>query len=798
MDGVKARLIAAVSLLALVCAVFAASGRLISVPYYSVKDEVLSPPAETSPPAAEPLSADIGFSAEGYFYTETLDLSLTSSGDITEIYYSLDGSPPTSESGTRYTGEPIELKPGTRGGVNCYAVKVAGKRADGSFTPVYTHSYFVGSGVYKRFDTLVFSLTTDPYNLYDYDYGVFVEGRLRDDYKKETRDYKPDPPAPANYNIRGRESERPVYVELLEADGGFILAQNAGMRVHGGWSRAMAQKSLRLFAREEYEPGKNTFDYGFFPDNLTYDGFTIDKYKSVVLRNNANDNPFAFVRDEVIQARAAGTGLQDIQSARPAAVFLNGEYYGFVWVKQVYNESNFDRKNGINNGDWAILSGGAKYKEKDEDGTNADALADFDAVYDYRNKDLTDDRVFKELCEKIDIDNFLTYYAVQIYVVNGDWPRGNYKVYKYFGEDAEQADKNSAADGKWRWLLFDTDFGMGLYDRSSGDRLLGVVLGKAKAGDNSPSPLFAAVMERGDMQERFVRLTCDLMNWHFSPEHVTDTVREIGALRENELAFNFKLGGFQLNRTWSSLERVSEEEDKIIRFAENRRKSMRNQLVNYFGFEDEGFEVFLPASETATLKINSCVLGEGARDFYGFYFNENTVELSAAPVLGYEFSHWLVNGRALYSRTLKLGSGDARGGVIKAELVTKPSASAYPLVKTVDYRGGDDMLVITNPFAASVNLKRYFLSDDGEKPRKRVLPDYVLEPGESVAFYCDNYGKTDAMGGFMLGFNLKDGETLRLSDQNGVIQEIFLPKIRKDYILTADMRTGAFYDAPRE
>lgn len=86
---------------------------------------------------------------------------------------------------------------------------------------------------------MVFSITSDPYNLYDYEYGILVPGKLRDDFIKNNPGKNIEPPDPANFNLRGRESEREVYLEIFEPDGTVVASQNAGIRVYGGWSKPL-------------------------------------------------------------------------------------------------------------------------------------------------------------------------------------------------------------------------------------------------------------------------------------------------------------------------------------------------------------------------------------------------------------------------------------------------------------------------------------------------------------------------------------------------------------------------------
>lgn len=752
-------------------------------------------------PVTGSFNQDIMFSATDYFYAETVMLELTTSDyDVVEIYYTLDGASPDSAKGVLYTRE-IKLTSTSTDEQMSYVVKACGKKEDGSFTDVYTHSYFIGSEINERFDVLVFSLSTDPYNLYDYDYGIFVGGRLRDEYIAETGDKDPDPPAPANYNLRGRESERPVFVEVFDQNGNLLISQNAGMRTFGGWSRAMDQRSIKLYARSEYDPVNNHFDYSFFPDNRTYAGFLITKYKRLVLRNNANDSPFAFLRDESILSMAELTNLQDVSDTRPAAVFLNGEYYGFVWVHEVYDEDYLDDKNGIKDGKWAILEGSESNKsEEPEDPLNLVAVADYNEVYSFCNLDLTDDKTFDEFLERVDIDNFLTYYAVQIYVANGDWPRNNYKVYRYFGDDADSSIGGSTKDGKWRWLIYDTDFGLGLYDCKPSEPSLGILLGSHGEDSNMASPLLAAVLQRQDMKERFVSIMCDLMNHQFSPRNITISVREKEALRMQELEFDFKHGGFQLKNSWSSMEFVSGQVNQIIIFGVERPAEMKKQILNYLGIADSGYTVYVNQCETADIMINSCLLNEDSQDFKGFYYNINTVTVSAQPVFGYRFSHWLVNGKTYNNPLLSLTVEDAEKNEIYIELVTvKADAEPVPVIKMIDYEGDLDYLQIYNPFDSDIDLKKYYISDNGSNLYKQSVADYILKPGETLSLYCKNYKNDDASHGFSLDFNLKNNETLYISDSNGdIVQELFLPKINNEHIYVRDIRMGSYYDIPSD
>ena len=67
------------------------------------------------------------------------------------------------------------------------------------------------------------------------------------------------------------------------------------------------------------------------------------------------------------------------------------------------------------------------------------------------NRDLRDDSQFSHISSKIDMESYINYHAIQIFIDNRDWPGNNVKLWK-----------DNRINGKWRWILYDTDFGFGL------------------------------------------------------------------------------------------------------------------------------------------------------------------------------------------------------------------------------------------------------------------------------------------------------------------------------------------------
>src|SRR5690606_31234791 len=142
-----------------------------------------------------------------------------------------------------------------------------------------------------------------------------------------------------------------------------------------------------------------------------------DRFDSFVLRTAGNDHDGAYLRDAFIQSLLGETRL-DTQAYRPAILFINGEYWGIHNIRERGDEDYFDEKYGIDNAELDLLEGEAEVIS----GSNEHYIALIDML---RSSDVKDPAVYQAVAEAIDIDNFIDYNAVQIYIDNGDWPGNN-------------------------------------------------------------------------------------------------------------------------------------------------------------------------------------------------------------------------------------------------------------------------------------------------------------------------------------------------------------------------------------
>ena len=84
----------------------------------------------------------------------------------------------------------------------------------------------------------------------------------------------------------------------------------------------------------------------------------------------------------------------------------------------------------------------------------------------------------------IDMENFIDYQGSQIFFDNTDWPGNNIKFWR-----------PRVDDGRWRWVLYDTDFGFGIWNASNfANNTLAFAL--APNGPGWPNPPWSTLMLR--------------------------------------------------------------------------------------------------------------------------------------------------------------------------------------------------------------------------------------------------------------------------------------------------------------
>jgi len=506
------------------------------------------------------------FSLEDTFYNAGVSIELKTASEA-EIYYTEDGSLP-DQNAALYTG-PIVYECENTDFPTAHTVKARAYYPDGSISPVAVHTYFAAKGANERFSEYVFSLSGDPAVLTESPDGIFAD---------------------ENYKLRGRESEREVWLTAWSPKGEIILEQACGVRIYGGGSRGNSIKSMKLFARKSYgeNAGLGAFHTDLFGTPLAdSSGLVIDEYDRLVLRSSGNDFQFAFIRDELCQTLAKEAGLADYEAVVPAVCYLNGEYYGLFWLHETYCDDYFKDKypNETDMGSFVIAEGKDTEMDAEEDDEDALHFMEYNEKYAaFSASDLTDDAVYEQLCAFMDVENYLEYFAFNLFINNRDWPQNNFRCYRYVPAENELPG-DGVYDGRWRYLVHDMDYSMGMYEQPelmANYDTLGHVL---KEGDERYSPLFAALMQRSDCRRFFRDKILEYADGVLDGEHIRAVLAELNGSRYLEQMQYYKhlenLRNAGDGSIWTYSGHLSDMLDIIKNFADAREGYMLEDLEEH-------------------------------------------------------------------------------------------------------------------------------------------------------------------------------------------------------------------------
>lgn len=549
---------------------------------------------------------DIIVSQEDSFCAGDLVLKLSDAGGY-PIYYTLDGSIPGFESG--FYEDPLVFT-ATDEVRSCVLRARSYDESTGEWGDLFTRTYFYADSMEtlkERFSTYIVCLTSDPYNLYDYEYGIMVEGKIRDEYVNSPEYISGKLTQPANFTQQGREWERDAFVEILSPDGERLIAQDAGMRIFGHASRQYYYKSFKLYARKAY--GNDTFAYPFFADNTHgADQKVQDVYKRLVIRAHGFDKSVTLFREELFQTLCSQIEGIDSKSVAPASVWLNGGYYNFEWLQEVYDDTYMEENYGLmQEGDYyqklalrankltlSIAKGKTDSGDEDEEETvgteeaepvvettdrtpeEEQASKDYHKMAEYAEKDLTDDETFAELEQLVDIDNMIQYFAIETYIANWDWPLNNIKLYRYYSQNNVYG--TGRQDGRWRYLYYDMEAGFNIYNEEPEDWLdIETMM--------EQNPLFGAVMKRPDMQKKFAKYIELCIKEYFTEDRVRAAVEKLCGERDSELAESFAYKHSIDESYTMNMDDVERNKEVIYDFVEKRPEMMRQQIQELFGIE---------------------------------------------------------------------------------------------------------------------------------------------------------------------------------------------------------------------
>lgn len=364
------------------------------------------------------------------FYNKEISLNLSKSVTENTIYYTLNGDEPDNNSlayannidlqdissnQNRFANIPYTYKePGDKifkGNIVRAQVFSSGCPASNEISNVY----FIDEQEQANYNVPVISIITEDNNLFDDEIGIYTEGNH------------------TNFNQRGKAWERPAHIEMFDKNKKIIIEQDAGIRISGKGSRSAPQKSLRLYARSEYN--KEYFEYPFFAQKPE-----IGQFKTLLLRSSRGLSG-TLLKDELTQNLVRNMNI-DYSGTQTAIAFINGEYWGIYSIRERLDEGYIENNYNIKDPKADIIRHSISEMILEE-GTwdNYDYLTNFLNSCDPESIDF-----YQQASQLIDIPELIDYYIAQMFFANYDFPHNNLKMWRL---EEHQL--------KWRYYFFDCD-----------------------------------------------------------------------------------------------------------------------------------------------------------------------------------------------------------------------------------------------------------------------------------------------------------------------------------------------------
>ena len=537
----------------------------------------------------------------------------------TTLRYTTDGSAPSATNGETSTDGRFTIDYTT-------ILRLCLVKKGYLPSPVVTRSYIYQNHEYYLPVLLV---TSEPNNFFDDMVGVFVRGSngVSGNGQSSACNWNMDWERPVNmeYLVPVRKTDdgqqttddgQWAMYELEQTEDGCtrytsVLNQEVDLEICGGWTRAYgggwgderyweARSSFRLKTDKRYE-GVKVIDYPIFLQK------PYNKYRCWQVRNGGNDT-HARIIDPAIQMMVLKSGFYvDCQDYQPAHVFLNDEYFGMFNIRESNNKHFAYSNYGIDFDDMDQFDlSNAQYNQK---------MGDNKAWIQLKNlaKRLAQyklDEIYQQICDLLDIDEYINYMALECYLGSSDWITNTNNIKGF----------RSRSDGKFHFVLFDVDSAFSVSD------MLNRVL--TTTGGADVDDLFRDLMKYDPFRRQFLDAFCIVDGSVFEPSRCEEIVR--GIYRNTSTALSFE-------GRYSNQGLVS-----TIRNAHN--GSRMEYIRSYFR---PTFSLYANLSSNipeAQLSVNGQEFPTGKFGGYLHSYKDLPVQLSAKAPAGYSFAGWQSEG----------------------------------------------------------------------------------------------------------------------------------------------------------
>ncbi len=561
----------------------------------------------------------------------------------------------------------------------------------------------------------------------------------------------------------------PVAIEYFSADKTRQFQTNVRFEVAGNSSiYYFPQHSMEFTCDEEYN---NTGD-------ILYNPFSIDKPSLTTIhgfrvRNMDQDFYGARMKDVVanrlaLPTHAIAAGYQNV------VAYINGDYWGEYSAREeldaYFLSDNFGCdpnrvdliKTGYGGTDWYEVESGSD--------TAFWALNDFLTL-----NDMTDPVYYEAAMQKIDMENWVDYFALQIFIQNEEWLHSlenNLRMFKAYEPEI-----------KWHFVLWDLAFGQYCSNCNT-------LEGSLENPFNSVyADMFNAVLANEEFKNYFVDRFADLLNYYFTPAITNAIITENADELEPEI--------YDQDQKWDSGSPAewTNNVNSLKTFYSSRILNQRNNIEDYFNLNDQ-VEITIDVNPPGAGYIQISTIIPQDLPWEGVYFDGVPVTLTAIANPGYIFTDWDENTFIVDETSVTFTNNISEDASFTANF----SGSLVPnpvIITEINYNSevtlnSGDWIELYNPSAFEIDLTGYTV---GSKYyyNKYKLPNHTVIPANSYLVLAENLNLfasihpsvSNVLGD--LDFELDNaGDSITMTDFSGTQLFAFSFADNKPWPVTAD------------
>ncbi len=583
--------------------------------------------------------------------------------------------------------------------------------------PVAAASYFIDEDVRLP----VVSIMTDPYNLFDQNYGI---------YMLNTPDtaFSDIPFQDANF---WQGWVRPCNVAYFDTAHVLQFETPASIRIQGNWSKIFAQKGFFIDCDDDY--GAKPLDYQLFPDKPA------TEYRGFNLRNAGSDYNNCHMRDRMIHKTVQPVCDVEMMDGFACVVFINGEYWG-VYEMREKQDKHFIANNSVADDD------SIDFLQFDGDVIEGDNKNFIDTYTFIGANDMTQQPMIDSAATMLDFENFCDYFIIETFYANTDWLGSYTNNIKFW--------RPRNIPGKWRYVLWDLDLAL----NSDTINMLSTAVNPVTL--NPHSLMLNSLLQNDSFRIYFVNRYADLLNTTFYPQNTYNYVLSMYYEMLPEMGNHFAkwgVGGTPYTPSWlqwpvDTVDWTGNVVDMAnIMFA--RPTYVRSHIQTQFSLPQQivtTFDVYPLGA--GNVKLNTITLD--SVPWQGIYFTGNPITMTALPNNGYEFLYWEY---ALPGDTTRYYNSVLRLDVDSAEYFRAVFKTIPPPVNS--------FTVFPNPFADEITVN-YSISETGPITIRifDITGRLVAEPLPSSSYVAPgNYSMTInaaalSLAGGMYFFEMRSGD----------------------------------------